>query len=45
MLIYVRQAMEAHHLGLSMEEWTAEMVKSIRDEILDKAKADVANFD
>ena len=43
MLIYVRQAMEANHPDLSLEDWTAEMVRNLRDEILDKAKSDIAN--
>ena len=41
MLVYMRQAMEANHPSLSVEDWTAKMVQNLSNEILDKAKSDV----
>ena len=41
MLVYVKDAMERHHPGLQLKEWSVEMVRSLHDEIIEKAKSDV----
>ena len=41
LLVYIKDAMEKHHPGLPLNKWTVEMVRSLRDEIVEKAKSDV----
>ena len=41
MLVYVQDAMERHHPGLPLQEWSVEMVREICDEMIQQAKSDV----
>ena len=40
MLCYVKQAMEVNHPGLRVDDWTIQMVRDLRDQILAKAMSD-----
>ena len=42
MLAYVKDAMEKHHPGLLMKDWTVEMVRNLREEMIEQAKNDVS---
>ena len=42
MLAYVKDAMEKQHPGLLMKDWTVEMVKNLREEMIEQAKEDVS---